>query len=120
MPQIGLHEISGLEDALVAVDGAVRVGHRRAEIVARLTAGGVLAEIGDLDAAMEQCERGLDLAIAIGAERFKPFMSIYIGRILPARDGYRPRTVAMMKDAVETARQTGIQFLGPWVLVDRI
>lgn len=112
-----MNEIEGaLEDALVAVDGAVRVGHRRAEIVARLTAGGVLTERGDLDAASEHCERGLELASTVGAERFKPFMWIFIGRIRLAKSGYQTQTVAMMKDAVETARQTGIQFLGPWVL----
>ena len=87
-----MNEIEGaLEDALVPVDAAVRVGHRRAEIVARLTAGGVLTEKGDLDAAATHCERGLEIADAIGAERFKPFMSIFIGRIYLARSGYRPQ-----------------------------
>ena len=77
-----------------------------------------MTEKGDLDAAATHCERGLEIADAIGAERFKPFMSIFIGRIgrtWRAADTGR-KTVAMMKDAVETARQTGIQFLGPWVL----
>lgn len=112
-----MNEVEGaLEDALAAVESAARVGHRRAEMCARLSTGRVLVEKGDVDAAEPHCERGLELAESLGANRFKPFFMIYLGRILLARNGHRRETVELMEDALEISRQTGFGFVGPWVL----
>ncbi len=112
-----LNEVQGaLEDALAAVDSAVRVGHQRAEMCARLSTGRILVAKGAAAAAEPHCERGLELADSLGANRFKPFFMIYLGRIDLARNGHRRETVKLMEGAVEISRQTGFGFVGPWVL----
>ncbi|MBT4426365.1 MAG: tetratricopeptide repeat protein, partial [Rhodospirillaceae bacterium] len=112
-----LNEVAGaLEDALEAIDSAQRVGHQRAEMVARLTAGRVLVESGDAAAARQHIERGLELADSLGASRFKPFLLIYIARIRFARGEGAVESVKLMREALDLARQTGASFLAPWVL----
>ena len=112
-----LNEVAGaLEDALEAIDSAQRVGHQRAEMVARLTAGRVLVESGDAAAARPHIERGLELADSLGASRFKPFLLIYIARIRFARGEAADESVKLMREALDLARQTGAGFLAPWVL----
>ena len=115
--RVYLNEVGGaLDDALAAVDSAVRVGHRRAEMVARLTAARVLVEKDEVEAARPYCDRGLELADSLGANRFKPFLLIYPSRIRFAAGGVSRETVRLVEDAVAKARDTGIGFLGPWVL----
>jgi tetratricopeptide (TPR) repeat protein len=56
------NELQGsLEDALGACEAAALVGHRRAEIVARLAAGRTLYEIGDHPRAKAELDHGLAL-----------------------------------------------------------
>ena len=111
-----LNEVAGaLEDALEAIESAQRVGHQRAEMVARLTAGRVLVESGDA-AARQHIDRGLELADSLGASRFKPFLLIYIARIRFARGEAADESVKVMREALDLARQTGANFLAPWVL----
>jgi class 3 adenylate cyclase len=112
-----LNEVAGaLEDALAAIESAQRVGHQRAEMVARLTAGRVLVESGDAAAAHPHVERGLELAESLGASRFKPFLLIYVARIRFARGAPADESVKLMREALDLARQTGAGFLAPWVL----
>ena len=112
-----LNEVAGaLADALEAIDSSQRVGHQRAEMVARLTAGRVLAESGDYDAAHPHVERGLELAESLGASRFKPFLLIYVARIRHARGAPSGETLELMRQALDLSRQTGAGFLAPWVL----
>jgi tetratricopeptide (TPR) repeat protein len=112
-----LNEVAGaLEDALAAIESAQRVGHQRAEMVARLTAGRVLVESGDAAAAHPHVERGLEFAESLGASRFKPFLLIYVARIRFARGAPADESVKLMREALDLARQTGAGFLAPWVL----
>lgn len=105
-----------LEEALASCEAAARVGYRRAEVVARLTAGRVLYERGDLPGSRVQLERGMAVAKEIGARRFDPFFMIYLGRIVRAEDGNGAAAGRLMRQALEIARETGITFVGPWVL----
>jgi len=115
--RVYLNEMTGArQEALAAVEGAVQVGHQRAEMVARLTAARVHHELGEVDDALENVNRGLELADNLGAKRFKPFLVIYQAWAQYLRNGYRPETVAMLQGALEIARETGIGFLGPWIL----
>ena len=107
---------AALDEALAACEAAARVSHHRAEIVARLTAGRVLYEKGDIAEAREQLENGLRLVEEIGASRFEAFLLIYLSRIALAEDGNRTEALKMVNRAIEVARETGITFLGPWVL----
>ena len=108
--------LGALEDALEAVGAAERVSHGRAEMVARLTAGRIRVEKGDVAAAEPHIIRGLELAESLGANRFKPFLTIYLGRIRFAQHGHRRETTELMREALAISRETGIGFLGPWVL----
>ena len=112
-----LNEVGGaLEDALECIEAARRVGHDRAEMVARLAAGRVLVDRAEIDAAEFHVLRGLELVESLGASRFNPFFTIFLGRIRLAQNGRQPATVKLLEDAVELSRQTGFGFLGPWVL----
>ncbi|MDA0230955.1 MAG: tetratricopeptide repeat protein [Proteobacteria bacterium] len=112
-----LNDVSGaLADALDAIASAERIGHQRAEMVARLTAGRVLVESGDVAAAEPHIRRGLELAESLGASRFKPFQLIYIARIRHARGAPADESVDLMHQALELAHQTGAGFLAAWVL----
>ncbi|MGQ0662214.1 MAG: adenylate/guanylate cyclase domain-containing protein [Pseudomonadota bacterium] len=111
-----MNEVEGaLADCLEAIRSAERVGHQRAEMLARLAAIRILVEKDDVEAAKPHCERGLELAASLGASRFKPFLLIYLARIELMRSGHRPETTAMMEEALEVSRKTGIGFVGAWV-----
>jgi class 3 adenylate cyclase/tetratricopeptide (TPR) repeat protein len=113
------NEVAGaLEDALDAIQAAERVGHQRAEMVARLTAARIYVEKGNIEAAEPHCAQGLALAESLGANRFKPFLMIYRARIALDRSGADPGAlpIGLMQEAYELSKETGIGFLGPWVL----
>ena len=115
--RIYLTEMTGArEDAIAAVEAAERVGHQRAEMVARLTAGRVLVELGELADAERHVERGLDLAELLGANRFKPFLMIHLARSQFIQQGPGRDNTEMVRQALAISRETGIGFLGPWVL----
>ena len=105
-----------LAEALESCTAAARAGYRRAEVVARLTAGRVLYEMGDLATSRLHLEMGLGVADEIGSKRFKAFLAIYLGRIVHAEDGNGAEAVRMLKEALQISRETGITFVGPWVL----
>jgi class 3 adenylate cyclase/tetratricopeptide (TPR) repeat protein len=108
--------IGAREDAIAAVEAAKRVGHQRAEMVARLTAGRVLVELGELGEAERHIEKGVDLAELLGANRFKPFLMIHLARSRFIQQGPQHDITEMMQQALAISRETGIGFLGPWVL----
>ncbi len=115
--RVYLTEMNGArDDAMAAVESAVQVGHRRAEMVARLTAGRVLLETGELSEATTHIDRGLGHADSLGANRFKPFLMLHLAQVQFAQQGHLPETNEMMEEALAISRETGIGFLGPWVL----
>ncbi len=111
-----LNEVRGaLDDALPGVEAAITVGDQRAEIVARLAAGRVLFEMADSAAAEAQLQKGLELADALGATRFRPFFMIYLARIWAQQEARRGEVLRVMNEALDTSRRTGVTFVGPWV-----
>ncbi len=108
--------LPALEGALAACKAASRVAHRRAEMVARLTAGRAHYERRELADAKQHLEIGLRLADELGAARFEAFFLIYLSRIARVEDGGNTKALAMINKAVDVSRKTGITFLGPWVL----
>jgi len=112
-----LAELDGSRaDAIVAVEAAERVGHQRAEMVARLTAGRTVLEMGEFAEADRHFEQGLDLAGQLGANRFKPFLMMHLARSWFIQHGPRGDITEMARQAVAISRETGIGFLGPWAL----
>jgi len=105
-----------LEDVLEAIKASVQAGQLRAEICSRLTAARTLCEMCDLDAAEKHIIQGLELADHLGANRFKPFLTIFLARVQFGRYGFQSKTIELMRNALEISRSTGIGFIGPWVL----
>ncbi len=106
----------GLTEAREAVSFAEKIGNHRAEMVARLTATRNLVELGELDEAKIHVERGLEVAETLGADRFKPFLTIFLAQIQWTQHGPRKDIDEMMDGAAEISRATSIGFLGPWVM----
>lgn len=105
-----------LEDAQASVRLAEQVGHARAEIVSRLTAGWILASMAEIDAARREVSEGLAVAGRLGARRFEPFLEETRARIELA-EGDRGRAAATAEEALAKLRELdSMSFIGPWVL----
>jgi class 3 adenylate cyclase/tetratricopeptide (TPR) repeat protein len=104
----------GLRESLVAVDLAVRVGDRRAEMLARRTVGALLLEGGDFDRAQAYLDEALQLARQLGSGRIEAFCMAGVGKILALR-GERLAAQEVLAQAAMISRQTGIKFAGPSV-----
>lgn len=115
--RIYLNELDGaLEDSLASAELAARVGHKRAEIVSRLTAGWVHLDHGALEPAREQAELGLAITHDLGAKRFQPFLNESLARIGLA-EGDRAGALELLESALADARAGGaMSFIGPWLL----
>ncbi|MBZ0331372.1 AAA family ATPase [Halomonas sp. ANAO-440] len=108
-----------LADCFDAAELGKRVGNRRAEVVARLTAGWILISQGDPQAADEQVEQALAVARGLGSGRFEAFLlesrarvELITGRLEEAR--------ASIGRAWQLVEQNGLKaFIGPWVLGTR-
>jgi tetratricopeptide (TPR) repeat protein len=98
--------------ALAAADGAARVGHRRAELNARLAAFFALYELAELEQVGEQVERASALARALGAARFDQACLLYLGKVALAQDR-RADAIELMSQALTVARDTSVGFHGP-------
>jgi class 3 adenylate cyclase/tetratricopeptide (TPR) repeat protein len=104
----------GLRDGSAAVDLAVQVGDRRAEMLARRTLGGLFLEAGELDRAQAYHQEALELARQLGARRFEPPCLSGVGRVLALR-GELSAAQEILSQAATISRQTGIKFTGPVV-----
>ncbi len=105
-----------LEDALTSAEIAAQVGHGRAEIVSRLTAGWVHAWTGEFDAAEQEANKGLEIVAAIDAPRFRPFLRETIGAVALAR-GNRSSAVEILRECWSECQALGAErFIGAWIL----
>jgi predicted ATPase len=103
-------------DALQSAELARKVGNRRAELVARMTAGWVLVATGELAHADEEVAQALELSRALGAYRFEPFLMESQSRIAWLR-GDRALAERRIGEAAATVERLQLQrFIGPWVL----
>jgi hypothetical protein len=105
-----------VSDALQSADLARKVGNRRAEIVARMTAGWVLVATAQLEQAAEEVGRALEITRSMGASRFEPFLMESQSRIswLAGDHALAERQVTEAAEAVERLKLQ--RFIGPWVL----
>ncbi len=104
-----------LNDARESMELAIAVGHKRAEIVSRLTASWILLDMQQLDFAAAHIESGLTLAKDIGARRFEPFLGEALAR-LRHYQGDINAAITLLSDAHHEVHQQGIEeFIGPWV-----
>ncbi len=100
--------------ALAAADGAARVGHRRAELNARLAAFFALYELAEFHRVAEEVEKASALARALGAARFDQACLLYLGKVALAEDR-RADAIELMSRALTVARDTSVGFHGPTI-----
>ena len=108
--------VDAVADALQSAELARRIGNRRAELVARMTAGWVLVATGQLAQAGEEVAHALDLSRSLGAARFEPFLMESRSRIswLEGDHALAERQVIEAAESVQRLRLE--RFIGPWVL----
>lgn len=110
------HLQSGLQDCIDAVTTAVRVGHKRAEILARSgCVAWILYEMADFDRAYHELDLALRLTRDIGGRRFEPNSLSFQAKILAHR-GDRAKAAEYARESVAVCRATGMTFLGPMAL----
>ncbi|MEE8506828.1 MAG: hypothetical protein V3S40_11495, partial [Kiloniellales bacterium] len=106
---------SALEDGLVAVEAARKVGHHRAEMLGQVMCVHALAELGELDRARAHTKEARALALRLGAIRFESQNLAWLARIVHA-EGRGPEALELLEQALEIGRNTGIAFTGPRIL----
>lgn len=104
------------EDGMLAIDTAVRLGHRRAEIVSRLGMARILFEMSDLEGAAQQAETSLSIIEELGANRFRAQALIHLARRAASRGDTSASATEILDEAWRVARDTNVNFVGPWVL----
>lgn len=107
---------AALTDCRDAAELGKRVGNRRAEVVARLTAGWILISRGEPTAAHEQVALALEVARSLGSGRFEAFLLESQAR-LELIDERLDEARTTIRDAWRLVQRHGLQhFIGPWVL----
>lgn len=110
---------AALADCFDAAELGKRVGNRRAEVVARLTAGWILLSQGEPQAADEQIEQALAVARGLGSGRFEAFLLESRARV-ELIDGRLTEARVSIARAWQLVEQHGLKaFIGPWVLGTR-
>ena len=101
-----------LAEALNAAEAAQRVGHQRAELNARACALFASHELSDFVQLRAQADLMERLACALGAFRFDQARLQYLGRAAMFQ-GDSETAAALLNQAIELARKTGMGFHGP-------
>jgi tetratricopeptide (TPR) repeat protein len=105
------------DDAVAAAEAAVRVGHQRAELLARNIAAFALYDMAELQRARDQLLHARELIERIGARRFVPENLTYLAKISRA-EGRQSEARRLLDEAIAVSRETGITFFGPRVLAE--
>ncbi|MBL6954357.1 MAG: tetratricopeptide repeat protein [Alphaproteobacteria bacterium] len=101
-----------IEEELILVQ---RVGHRRAELIARLNFGGLLCEFGEAELGLVEVETSLDAIHKIGATVWEPLAWSVRARCLALLD--RPgEAIDPARRGAQMARESSRALLGPWCL----
>ncbi|MDX1400697.1 MAG: tetratricopeptide repeat protein, partial [Kiloniellales bacterium] len=107
----------GLAESNAAVEAAMKVGHRRSELVARLVRLNFLQQLGQLskDSAFEEIQELDELIQHLDAKRFAPHV-LESYACLDLAEGNRKEAVEKLEKAVELSRGSDSSFAGPWLL----
>jgi DNA-binding SARP family transcriptional activator len=111
----GSDEGGALAECTRAIDDALRIGQRRAEMIARHGAYQCAFALGDLAQATLHAERSLELARQLDAPRFVAEGLAFRGEArIAAGDGKAGR--ADLREALAIASASGMAFMGPTFL----
>jgi class 3 adenylate cyclase/tetratricopeptide (TPR) repeat protein len=114
--QVYLNDFSGaLATTQAAVELAARVGHHRAEIIAHNAACNVFRTTGEFRRAKLHAERALTLGRQLGAKRFEA-VSLNDLAMVARAEASSAEVVDLLYRALAISRQTGLSFVGPWIL----
>ncbi|CAN7686168.1 AAA family ATPase [Pseudoduganella sp. LjRoot289] len=108
--------VGAVRDAQASAAIARKVGNRRAETFACMTAGWALVADGLLDAATQEVESGLELARSLGSSRFETFLMESQARITWLRGDHALAERQILSAAQQMERLQLQNFIGPWVL----
>jgi tetratricopeptide (TPR) repeat protein len=100
-----------------SIDVAVRIGHRRAELLSHVVACELLGELGDEEACRPHFARAQALAAQLGAWRFEAENLLGLSRVA-LHAGRRKEALGLLNRAMEFAVQTGVGYLGPSILAE--
>jgi class 3 adenylate cyclase/tetratricopeptide (TPR) repeat protein len=108
-----------LEDVLgggtAAIEAAKRVGHQRAELIARSVQATCLLEIGEAALAREQIEPMQNLIRHLGARRFDAPALLYSAKVL-LQGRRREEAAQLLREALAISRETGVGYMGGTIL----
>ena len=108
------------EQALADVENSINtaqlVGHKRAEIVSRLTASWILADSLRVVEADSHVNLAMEIATEIGAQRFLPFLRECKSRCLWYSGKDAEAFESIQVALVEVEELNAEAFIGPWVL----
>ncbi len=104
-----------LDAAGLGLEAAVRLGDRHSEMFARHLISVVWVLCGDAIRAREPAEQALAMSRALHARRFE---AEFLGVLAEVHVGLgeREEARAIVAAALEIARQTGLGYVGPWLL----
>ena len=107
---------AALDDALQSAELGRRLGHHRAQVVSRLTAGWIYLQQAQPEKAAVQVQWGLECTAELGAPRFRAFLLESSARIQLAA-GDEEGAMKTINDALELAQSLNVmRFIGPWIL----
>ena len=106
---------AALDDLFAAIDMAVKVGNRRAEMYARMLAGEFLIDRREPAQAKAQLAEAREIAETVGNQRFKAYVMNQQARCLLQEDR-RVEAEKTLAEAIAISRQTGVTFIGPRLL----
>lgn len=107
--------LAALETALLAIDEARKVGHKRGESLARNAAALCYRELGEYRQALDHLEAGLNLVKSLGARRLEA-VGVYVRASLLRLTGDMNGALHHVNQALAIARETGMAFAGPRIL----
>ncbi|MGH8677567.1 MAG: tetratricopeptide repeat protein, partial [Burkholderiales bacterium] len=104
-----------LDDCWASNEIATRSGHPRGEIISRNISCWTLLDRHDFVRSQQHARIALELIEKIGARRFVPLFNDILARIW-LHVGDRAGAVKLLEESLAISRETGITFLGPFVL----
>ena len=104
-----------LEDNFAAIQAANRVGHQRAELVARNSVLETLIDLGEIGALSERIDRSMELVRSLGAQRFEPEI-LYSKAVILLTEDRHAEAEKLLEKCLEICCKTGIKYTGPFYL----
>jgi tetratricopeptide (TPR) repeat protein len=104
-----------LEEALAAIEGTARVGHLRAEVIARDAAYMALHDMGEVGRAAEHLARAHELARRLKSRRLEAEVLLFWAQVQLAQ-GCREEALSSLHEGLAISRETGMDYIGPALL----